>query len=270
MAKPLPYRKADPVAGAAASRAIMFRTIRTRGCGSGVRRHRGHAGTLEDVLGGLEGGVMADQPKGHKWFASIYDRLMASAERTFMRKIREEIAGGAKGRVLEVGAGTGANFSYYADGAEEVIAVEPDPYMLERARRKAEDAGRSIELHQAPAEELPFEDDSFDTVVSTLVLCTVPDPKRALSEMRRVLKPSGELRLYEHVRYENAFGAFWQDLITPAWRWFGAGCNPNRDTARIVRESGFEFDGLERFKPVPPLPPMVVTRPHIKGVAKPT
>lgn len=213
---------------------------------------------------------MADNRAGHKWFASVYDRLMASAERSYMKAIREEIVGGARGRVLEVGVGTGASFSYYNDHADEVIATEPDPYMLERARRRTEDVGRSIELRQASVEALPFEDGSFDTVVSTLVMCSVSDPLRALSEVRRVLKPEGELRIYEHVRYDHAFGAFWQDLITPVWRWFAAGCHPNRDIASLVREAGFEFDQLELIKPVPPIPPMVFSRPHIKGVAKPS
>ncbi len=212
---------------------------------------------------------MAREQEGHKWFASIYDRMMARPERSFMRRIREEIVGGAKGRVLEVGAGTGASFPYYNDQAEEVVATEPDPYMLERARRRAEDLGRSIELRQASAEELPFDDDSFDTVVSTLVMCSVGDPLRALSEVRRVLKPSGELRMYEHVRYDNAFGAFWQDAITPLWSWFGAGCHPNRDVAGFVREAGFEFERLERIKPLPPIPPMVIARPHILAIARP-
>ncbi len=213
---------------------------------------------------------MAGEQEGHKWFASIYDRMMASAERSFMRRVREEIAGGARGRVLEVGAGTGANFPYYNDQAEEVLATEPDPHMLERAGRRAEDVGRTIELRQAPAEKLPFDDDSFDTVVSTLVMCTVGDPRRALSEVRRVLKPSGELRMYEHVRYDHAFGAFWQDAITPVWGWFAAGCHPNRDVAAFVREAGFEFEQLTRETPHPPIPPFVFTRPHIRGIARPS
>ncbi|MFB3092959.1 MAG: class I SAM-dependent methyltransferase, partial [Dehalococcoidia bacterium] len=169
----------------------------------------------------------------------------------------------------EIGAGTGANFPYYNDQAEEVTATEPDPYMLRRARRRAEGIGRSINLHQASAEHLPFEDASFDTVVSTLVMCSVGEPLRALSEVRRVLKPSGELRMYDHVRYEHAFGAFWQDMITPVWRWVGAGCHPNRDVASFVRQAGFEFERIELSKPQPPIPPMVFVRPHIKGVARP-
>ena len=213
---------------------------------------------------------MPQQQQGHKWFAAVYDRLMSSAERSFMKGVREEIAGGASGRVLELGAGTGANFAYYGASTQELFAIEPDPYMLERARRRASESGRPIDLRQAPAEEIPFEDASFDTVVSTLVMCSVSDPRRALSEARRVLKPSGKLRLFDHVRYDHAFGAFWQDVITPAWRWFGAGCHPNRDTASIIREAGFEFQQLELMKPVPPIPPMWFSRPHIKGVARPS
>src|SRR3990172_2414128 len=151
---------------------------------------------------------MTKQAKGHRWFAAIYHRMMASAERSFMRAVREEIAGGARGRVLELGAGTGANFAYYRDHAEEIAATEPDPYMIERAARRAEAAPRPIALHQAPAEQIPFADGSFDTVVSTLVMCTVRDPAAALAEVRRVLKPAGQLRMYEHVRYDHAFRPF--------------------------------------------------------------
>ena len=208
-----------------------------------------------------------EREQGHKWFAAVYDRMMAPAERSFMRRIRQEIVGGATGRVLEVGAGTGASFPYYGDAVSELIATDPDPYMLERVKKRARQAHRPIELKQAPAEELPFADASFDTVVSTLVLCSVRDPAKALSEIRRVLKPEGQFRFYEHVRYDHAFGAFWQDLITPIWRWFGAGCHPNRDTARSIEEAGFMIQNLELLKPVPPLPPMLFARPHIKGVA---
>ncbi len=206
------------------------------------------------------------QEQGHKWFASIYDRMMASAERSFMKEVRQEIVGGAKGRVLEIGAGTGASFPYYRDGVD-LVATEPDPYMLRRAQQRAEELNRPIELKQAPAEQLPFDDASFGTVVATLVMCSVRDPAKALSEIRRVLKPQGEYRFYDHVRYEHAFGAFWQDAVTPVWRWFGAGCHPNRDIARSIREAGFDIVALELLKPLPPIPPMVFSRPHIKGVA---
>ena len=207
--------------------------------------------------------------EGHRWFAAIYERLNNVQEKSAaVQKIRKEIVGGARGRVLEIGAGTGASFPYYGDEVTEVAAVEPDPFMLPKARARAEAIDKPIEVHHAPAEELPFEDDSFDTAVSTLVLCSVSNPEKALSEIKRTLKPGGQLRVYEHVRYINRFGAFWQDAIKPAWKWFGAGCNPNRDMAQHILDAGFEFESLRRISTVPPVPPMVFVRPHIIAVAK--
>ncbi len=208
------------------------------------------------------------EPRGHPWFAAIYDRLNAAAERGFLRPVREEVAGKARGRVLEIGCGTGASFPYYSAAATELAGVEPDPYMLARARRRATESGRAIDLRQAPAEALPFEDASFDTVVSTLVLCTVRDPVRALAEVRRVLRPGGELRFYEHVRHAHALGGLSQDLIAPVWGWCFAGCQPNRDTVRLIRAAGLEIVELERTTPVPPIPPLYFIRPQIRGVAR--
>ncbi len=204
--------------------------------------------------------------KGHKWFAALYDRQMASAEKRWLRGMREEMVGTAKGRILEIGAGTGANFPYYRDDAQ-VIATEPDPYMLKRAEQKARELGKAIELREAPAEELPFDDDSFDVVITTLVMCSVNDQQKALSEIKRVLKPGGEYRFYEHVRYENAFGAFWQDVVTPMWGWFGAGCHPNRDTGRSIREAGFGNVESSVKNTFPPIPPFICVRPQLRGVA---
>ena len=208
--------------------------------------------------------------EGHKWFAALYDRMMAPAERSFMRQVRQEVAGGARGKVLEIGCGTGANFPFYTDADSEVIAIEPNPYMLQRARKKVSAAGRPVEIRQAAAEQLPFEDATFDTVVDTINMCTIGDLPQALSEIKRVLKPGGQLRFYEHVRYEHPIGALAQDLISPIWKWFGAGCHPNRDIARSIREAGFVIQELERTKPLPPLPPMVFSRPHIRGIAVPS
>ena len=205
--------------------------------------------------------------KGHKWFAAIYDRMMASEEKKFFGAIREEMLKDVTGEVLEIGAGTGANFQYYRNGAH-VTATEPDPYMLERARKRAAEAPANIELHQVPAEELPFPDATFDFVIDTLVLCSVRDPRRALAEIKRVLKAGGELRLYEHVRYKHPLGALSQDIVTPVWRWFGAGCHPNRDTERFVREAGFELTSVRMRKELPPIPPMIFSRPHLQAVAK--
>ena len=206
--------------------------------------------------------------KGHKWFAAIYDRMMAGEEKGLLKHVRSHIVGGARGRVLEVGAGTGANFPYYeASDARTVVATEPDPYMMARARRRLEELNLPIDLHQAPAEQLPFEDGSFDTVVSTLVMCTVGDLEGALREIRRVLKPSGEFRFYEHVRSTHSLGAFFQDLVTPAWSWFGAGCHPNRDVAAAIEDAGFGLREFRRQYPYPNIPPVSVSRPHILGVA---
>jgi len=205
--------------------------------------------------------------KGHKWFAAIYDRMAAPEERRFMSAVREELAGGAQGKVLEIGAGTGLNFPHYRDDVE-VIATEPDPYMRQRAQRRLAESGKNIELREASAEELPFDSDSFDTVVGTLVMCSIPHPQRALAEIRRVLKAGGEYRFYEHVRYESAFGALWQDAVLPVWRWFAAGCHPNRNTVRAVKDAGFNITQLEKTKPLPPVPPMISSRLHVKGIAR--
>jgi len=209
------------------------------------------------------------QERGHKWFAAFYDRMATSAEKSYLGPVRKEIAGGAQGRVLEIGCGPGGNFSHYTDAATEVVAIEPDPYMLERARKRAAAVERPIDIRQASAEALPFEDGSFDTVVSTLNMCSIPHPDRALAEVRRVLKPGGEYRFYDHVRYDNGFGAFWQDLITPVWKWLGGGCHPNRDVVRIMEDAGFDIVEQERSNPLPAIPPMIITRPHVKGVARP-
>ena len=206
--------------------------------------------------------------KGHRWFAAVYDRMMAPAERSFMKDVRKELAGGAIGRVLEIGAGTGANFAHYQAGLE-VVATEPDPYMLRRAEARAKESKARIELKQASAAELPFEDASFDTVVGTLVMCSVDDQAKALAVVRRVLKPTGEYRFFEHIRYENPIGALSQTLIAPFWGWVGAGCHPNRKTVDSIRDAGFDVTRVEVTRPTPPIPPMIFTRPHALGFATP-
>ena len=204
--------------------------------------------------------------KGHKWFAAIYDRLSESAERKFAGAIREEMLADVRGEVLEIGAGTGANFPYYKEGAR-VIASEPDPYMMRRAEKRATETTANIELRRVAAEDLPFPDASFDFVICTFVLCSVKDPRKVLMEIKRVLKPSGELRAYEHVRYKNPIGALGQDLVLPLWRWLGAGCHPNRDTERLIREAGFKVTSMQLRNELPPIPPMIFLRPHLQLVA---
>ena len=205
--------------------------------------------------------------KGHKWFAAIYDKMLASEEKKFLGAIRAEMLKDVTGNVLEIGAGTGVNFQYYQPGAH-VTATEPDPYMLQRAKKRASEARVAIELRQVAAEDLPFPDSSFDFVIDTLVLCSVKDPRIVLAEVNRVLKPRGELRLYEHVRYKNPIGALSQDIISPVWQWFGAGCQPNRNAERYLLEAGFELSNVRIRKELPPIPPMIFTRPHLQAVAR--
>jgi ubiquinone/menaquinone biosynthesis C-methylase UbiE len=141
--------------------------------------------------------------------------------------------------------------------------------MLERARRNLEKLGLDIELRQAAAEELPFEDSSFDTVISIWALCTVRDLERSLREIHRVLKPSGQLRFYEHVRFNNRLAALMQDVVTPVWSWLGAGCHPNRDVGSAIQSAGFRLAELRRLHPSIPIPPVCIVDPHILGVAYP-
>jgi ubiquinone/menaquinone biosynthesis C-methylase UbiE len=206
----------------------------------------------------------ARQDRGHRWFAAIYDRMGASSEQRLGPLVRPRIAGEAHGRVLEIGLGTGANLSYYADDAQ-VTGTEPDPFMLRRAEEKLVGLGRpNIQLRRASAEELPFEDGSFDHVISTLVLCTVPNPSRALAEARRVLTPAGTFRFFEHVRNDdNAFWGTFQDVIVPVWRWAGAGCHPNRRTRREMENARFHVEWIEQIRLAPGTP-------AIYGVARPT
>lgn len=192
---------------------------------------------------------------GHRWFAAFYDRLTRPTERRLGVRVRPRILGDLRGRVLEIGAGTGASFPYYPSDAQ-VVALEPDPFMLARAeRRRAQGRFDHIELRQAPAEDLPFEDASFDHVVSTLVLCTVRDVPRALAEARRVLRPGGSFRFFEHIRNDDSrlWGAV-QDAIAPVWGWFSAGCHPNRRTGQAIIDAGFTIEWMEWARIGPGMP----------------
>jgi ubiquinone/menaquinone biosynthesis C-methylase UbiE len=198
--------------------------------------------------------------KGHRWFAATYDFLSGWEEQRLLRPLRQRVIGQASGRVLEIGAGTGASFPYYRT-VDRLVAAEPDPFMLPRARRRARDLGLDVELVQCVAEELSVADASFDTVISTLVLCTVSDQARSLSEIKRVLKPAGTLRFIEHVRFEDLRGDV-QDRVTPVWSFVGAGCHPNRRTADSIEAAGFELVELER-RETPVMPLIIgVARPH--------
>jgi ubiquinone/menaquinone biosynthesis C-methylase UbiE len=165
----------------------------------------------------------------------LYDAMFSVADRTGLSRWRDWLTRGATGRVLEVGCGTGRNLTRYSD-ASRVVGLEPCWGTLLRARRRAP----AVPLVQASVEALPFRDGAFDTVVSSLVFCSVPDVAKGLSEIRRTLKPSGQLRMMEHVRSTSRWGARWQDFIQPLWTRAAGGCHPNRDTARAVEDSGFQ------------------------------
>jgi ubiquinone/menaquinone biosynthesis C-methylase UbiE len=194
-------------------------------------------------------------------FAAIYDRMLATQEEAGLRDHRRAIVSQSRGRVLEIGAGTGLNLAHYGPEATELVLTEPEEPMARRLRARLTRG----EVVEAPAERLPFADDSFDTVVSTLVLCTVPDQPRALEEIRRVLKPDGRLLFLEHVRSHDEKVARWQDRLLPAWRFVGHGCHPNRDTAAALARAGFDLE-LESWR-LPKAPAIV--RPAIEGVARP-
>jgi ubiquinone/menaquinone biosynthesis C-methylase UbiE len=174
---------------------------------------------------------MASQDDGndHRWFAACYALQTKLTERGKMKELRRRLLEGLHGTVLEIGAGTGANFAHYPPEAR-VTAIEPDKHMLKRAQAQITllDA-RNIDVRLAPAERLPFDDASFDAVVSTLVLCTVRSVPQALAEVRRVLRPGGELRFLEHVRGEGVLAGV-QGFMQPAWGWFSGGCHLNRRT----------------------------------------
>jgi len=203
--------------------------------------------------------------RGHRVFAWFYERMARSEERAGMAEHRRDLLANATGRVLEIGAGTGLNFRHYPPAVSRVDATEPDPYMLRRAVEAARTAPVTVEVVRAAAERLPFDDDEFDTAVSTLVLCTVPDPAVALEEIRRVLKPDGALLFFEHVRSEDPSHARWQDRLDRPWGLLAAGCHPNRNTVGNIERNGYRVESLRRFPFGPPSP----SRPHVSGLARP-
>jgi SAM-dependent methyltransferase len=161
-------------------------------------------------------------------FAALYDSSLRRGERAGMSDHRRALLSAASGRVLEIGAGTGLNLPFYPDGIDLVL-TEPEAPMARRIDQP---------VVPASAEELPFDDASFDTAVSTLVLCTVADPERAIAELRRVLRPGGRLLFIEHVRGEGRV-ARWQDRLERPWRRIGNGCHANRDTLAALHAGGF-------------------------------
>jgi len=167
----------------------------------------------------------------------IYDAICALCERGGLGRWRRWLASGARGRTLDLGCGTGRNLPLLPRDAR-AIGVDPSPEAIRRARDRAP----RVPFVIARAEALPFRDASFDTVLSGLVFCSVGDPARGLAEVRRVLRPDGELRMLEHVRAASRWHARFQDWIQPAWTWAAGGCHPNRETETTVARAGFVID----------------------------
>ena len=200
-------------------------------------------------------------------FAAIYDPVMGRTEKAGLTAHRQALLSQATGDVLELGAGTGANLLLYGDGVRTLTLTEPEKPMVRRLEKHIAERYPSAKLLRAPAEDLPFNDSSFDTVVSTLVLCTVDDQPRALREMRRVLRPGGRLLFIEHVRSEEEKLARLQDRMAPINVRIGHGCHCNRPTLEGIRKAGFKVTRVERdtLKHAPRY-----IRPLIVGTAEPS
>jgi SAM-dependent methyltransferase len=202
----------------------------------------------------------------HPIFARLFDRLVGKADPQ-QADHRRELLAGLSGRVIEVGAGNGINFANYPGEVTEVVAVEPEAYLRDKAVEAATEAPVPVTVVDGLADGLPGEDDSFDAAVSSLVLCSVPDQSRALAEIMRVLKPGGELHFYEHVLAQDPKVARRQNRIEPVWRFCGGGCHPNRDTPGAIEAAGFQMARCRRFS-FKPGPLMTVVEPHVIGVAR--
>jgi SAM-dependent methyltransferase len=204
-----------------------------------------------------------------RFFAFFYPRLVQRAEDAGQRETRRELVSQARGRTLELGSGSGLNLDHYTDAVTELILTEPSPHMLAHLRdglREHPPRAQSWKLVQTGAESLPFEAESFDTVVCTYVLCTVPDPGRAVDEVARVLRPDGALLFLEHVHAgEGTLLGRVQDLVEIPHRYIAAGCHPNRRTGDLLEASALQVERLEHGRQPASIP---TVRPTIMGTAR--
>lgn len=175
----------------------------------------------------------------------VLPHLIAMAmSSTTLAAYRRRVVPAARGRVVEIGIGSGLNLALYGAGVEEIIGLDPSAELLAMARREGERLGCPLTLVQASAEAMPIESDSVDTAVVTWALCSVPDPRRALEEIRRILKPSGELYFVEHGAAPDPRVAAWQDRLTPIWKRVSGGCHLNRDVRTLLDDAGFTVPDL--------------------------
>lgn len=201
---------------------------------------------------------------GGRIFAATYNFQMRKVEKAVLREQRRKLLEGAHGDVLEIGAGTGANLVHYPSAVQTLTVVDPERPMVRRLERAVRAQSRLVTVLSAPAEDLPFNDDVFDVVVSTLVLCTVQDQPRALREVKRVLRPGGQLLFFEHVRSTDARVARSQDRMNGMSRLVMHGCNCNRPTLETIQAAGFIVTEVEHGA-LPKVPSFV--QPFVTGSA---
>ena len=190
---------------------------------------------------------MGSYTRGGFYAERIFPWIMDRTDTPELRQERWRTVSEARGRVLEIGIGTGANFSHYGRATRWVVAIEPSAGMNRRARRNLKNAWVPVRLVAAEAERLPFPDGAFDAVIAVLVLCTVPDPGKALAEARRVLAPGGRLLFFEHVRAREPRLERWQHRLQPVWGRLAGGCHLARDTERQIADAGFAIEAIDRF-----------------------
>jgi SAM-dependent methyltransferase len=225
--------------------------------------------TVDDQTATIDSGtVQATAPKGSdiraRAFALLYDPSLWVSERRCVGALRRNLLARARGRTVELGSGTGLNLRHYPDAVDELILTEPEAAMRKRLARRLRRSTSHARVLDASAERLPFDDETVDTVVSTLVLCTVQEPDTALREMERVLRPGGQLLFLEHVRSESRRLAHWQDRLAGPWQRFAQGCRCNRATLELIRACGLQLGDAheEAWRGMPP-----IVRPLVTGVA---
>ena len=211
--------------------------------------------------------VPTSRDVNHPIFARLYERVSAKEDERGGNRYRAELLNGASGRVIEVGAGNGRNFAHYPTSVSQVVAVEPEPRLRASAMRAAATAPVPIEVVAGVADRLPAQDGAFDVGVASLVLCTVPDPDAALAELRRVIRPGGELRFYEHVVSRRRGAAVLERALDATlWPPLAGGCHLARDTIAAIQRAGFQIESCRRFGFGPSaLGPQIA---HVVGAAR--
>ena len=203
----------------------------------------------------------------HPIFARFYARLSSRMEDEGVADRREQLLSGLSGRVLEIGAGNGLNFTHYPTEVTSVFAVEPEPHLRALAHRQAKRASVPVEVVEGLADDLPAGDASFDAAVASLVLCSVSNRRSALEEVRRAVKPGGELRFFEHVQADSHSLRRIQRLLDlTVWPLAAGGCHAGRDTLAAMEAAGFRIEQLERFR-FPDTSVAMPTSPHVLGAA---